>query len=394
MYSFFAISAPHQGVLAAVVHRTRRIMVVQSFSHPSEWPSTKNLVSTSCYWALENKRGKNERNKLFHETLAFAVEKVDGTNVSKDDEGEMYGRRQVIQTDSYQKTSLHNVKAADIKLVKTKLCEKISLMETLVKNLIVYGELVCTEKYDYPQRKLRGSWLVFGAVVRANHGRDADFILLKLREHGFEVAHEDWGRVRIFANPTFFKLVQECNLETPRVKGEDCSLFDIVQTNHKDMETGKLEGIVITLTIPGRQPLIYKWKGAQEEQPSVERALIKALKDESLDNDTSKLFLLFHSVLFAKNDVNPLVKKRKGKTAHQPQPCSQIITTAILSAMTKYNDATSQEDKGVYKQMILKEVERDFVVEAGRQPHEDEKVLMASTFDDVMLCRKIGALVI
>ena len=62
--------------------------------------------------------------------------------------------------------------------------------------------------------------------------------------------------------------------------------------------------------------------------------------------------------------------------------------------MTKYNDATSQEDKGVYKQMILKEVERDFVVEAGRQPHEDEKVLMASTFDDVMLCRKIGALVI
>ena len=115
--------------------------MVQSSSHPSEWPSTKNLVSTSCYWALENKRGKNERNKLFHETLAFAVEKVDGTNVSKDDEGEMYGRRQVIQTDSYQKTSLHNVKAADIKLVKTKLCEKISLMETLVKNLIVYGEL-------------------------------------------------------------------------------------------------------------------------------------------------------------------------------------------------------------------------------------------------------------
>lgn len=382
--------------------------------HSFLWPSTKNFTSSICWW-LEKYPIEEERNKIFNGTLAFAAEKLDGTNICKDDDGKLYSRRQCISAESevFLKTTLKLVKAADIKLVKKKLCEKIFLEETLLEKFIVYGELIVNEKYDYKQRKLRGSWLVFGAMVIAKP-QDLEIISSKLKESNFNIALEE-GRIRIFANSTFFNLVHKCNLETPKVKGEDLSLFDIVQKNREEMETGKLEGLVITFkNVFDNQHLIYKWKGAQEEQPRAQNDIIKALetlKLEKRDTDerTIELFSLLHSVIFAKNDMNPLVRKVKQKAMDTKEnlkarncmndigkinldkDIKKIIVTGIFSSMTKYDgvnvfmDINSKEEgEKKYKHLIKEEVRQHFVEEKARQPNEDEEVFIKTTVESII----------
>ena len=55
----------------------------------------------------------------------FATEKLDGTNVGKDDAGQIYGRRLLIADDKtdYQQTSLESVRTINISRVKTVFCE-------------------------------------------------------------------------------------------------------------------------------------------------------------------------------------------------------------------------------------------------------------------------------
>ena len=215
--------------------------------HPYEWASMKNFTPEVC-WGLERSQSEEERKKIFFETEVFAVEKLDGTNVSKDDSGQLYSRRLHISADAevFSKTTLKNVKAADIKMAKKKLCERIDLKESILEKLIVYGELVVNEKYDYRQRKLKGSWLVFGAGVLIQP-QDLELVSRKLKEGNFAFAfEEDEGKLRILANSTFFDLVKECSLEIPVVKGENLRLYDIVMDNKDEMETGKLEGALST----------------------------------------------------------------------------------------------------------------------------------------------------
>ena len=134
--------------------------------HSFIWPSTKNFTSSICWW-WHKYENEEERNEIFYRSKAFATEKLDGTNIGKNDKGELFSRRLPIsvESDMFLKTSLKHVKAADIKLVKEKLCERTFLDETLIENLIVYGELIVNEKYDYQERNLMGSWLVFGAMI-------------------------------------------------------------------------------------------------------------------------------------------------------------------------------------------------------------------------------------
>ena len=175
------------------------------------------------------------------------VEKLDGTNVAKDDQGQLYSRRLFIPADaeSFLKTSLNHVRYANIKLVKKKLCEKIGLEEHILEKLIVYGELIVNEKYDYKKRKLFSTWLVFGAAINAAE-QNLELVSCKLKDGGFVFTIEG-RRIRVFANSTFLTLAKECNLDTPVVKGENLSLYEIVLNNKNDMETGKMEGVIITV---------------------------------------------------------------------------------------------------------------------------------------------------
>merc|ERR1711915_389085 len=250
-----------------------------------------------------------------------------------------YSRRLLISADAevFSKTTLKHVKAADMKMVKKKLCEKIGLNESILEKLIVYGELVVNEKYDYRQRKLKGSWLVFGAVVIVKP-QDSDLVSRKLKEGNFAFAREE-GRIRIFASSTFFNLVKDCSLDIPETKGENLSLYDIVLNNKDEMETGKLEGVIITIKNYSDDYNdhhgIFKWKGAQEEQ----------------------------------------IKAQKG----------------VFSSMTKYDDVNvfiDTEDRveaiKKYKGIIKEEVKQHFITEKGRQPSGDEEIFIKSAVESIV----------
>jgi len=385
--------------------------------HPHEWPSMNNFTPEICWWLEKYLNNEEQRNKIFFETNAFAVEKLDGTNVSKDDAGQLYSRRLLISADAevFSKTTLKHVKAADIKMVKKKLCEKIGLNESILEKLIVYGELVVNEKYDYRQRKLKGSWLVFGAVVIVKP-QDLDLVSRKFKEGNFAFAREE-GRIRIFASSTFFNLVKDCSLDIPETKGENLSLYDIVLNNKDEMETGKLEGVIITIKNYSDDYNdhhgIFKWKGAQEEQIKAQKEVSKALEilkeeNRTAEDKTTQLFSALHAVVFAQHEKNPLVKKAKSKTKDaqeksKPQTDKvdvgknldktdkKIITTGVFSSMTKYDDVNvfiDTEDRVEaiikYKGIIKEEVKQHFITEKGRQPSGDEEVFIKSAVESIV----------
>ena len=376
--------------------------------HDQQWPSTSNFVQESCLW-LEKSKSEEERKRTFFRNKAFVVEKLDGTNVAKDDQGQLYSRRLFIPADaeSFLKTSLNHVRYANIKLVKKKLCEKIGLEEHILEKLIVYGELIVNEKYDYRKRKLFSTWLVFGAAISVPE-QNLELVSCKLKDGGFVFTIEG-RRIRVFANSTFLTLAKECNLDTPVVKGENLSLYEIVLNNKNDMETGKMEGVIITVKDDvSDQHMIYKWKGAHENQPKSLRKVTEALETlekekGQLDDKIIQFFTALRDVVFADNDKNPLVKKVKKSKAKETDKVDtekkldkankKFITMEIFSSMTKYEDVcvfiNKNRDETIrkYKEIIKNEVFKDFEQEKGFQPTEDEKEFIKASVEGIINCK-------
>ena len=135
----------------------------------------------------------------------MATEKLDGTNVGKDDEGNIYGRRLLIDKDktSYQKVSLDRVKTADICKVKMEICKVLKIDETDLKKFLVFGELICNKAYDYVERDLLSTWKVFGAMIEAVPVK-AKYIFQKLLDNHFAVSLDTETKLRIFPCKQFF----------------------------------------------------------------------------------------------------------------------------------------------------------------------------------------------
>ena len=105
--------------------------------------------------------------KFFLQTPCCVTEKYDGTNIAKDDEGNIYSRRFLLDAgqESFIKTSLKKVIEAKINEFKNKILEIAGLDSTIISKCIVYGELICNPYYDYRQRDIMGDWKVFGAIL-------------------------------------------------------------------------------------------------------------------------------------------------------------------------------------------------------------------------------------
>ena len=154
--------------------------------HPFQWPQTKNAVITFCNLFRKYRKNKEELEQIFLKIPVYATEKLDGTNKAKDDTGQLYARRIFITEDvkEWQKTSLDEVKKADVKKVKRELCKFADIHESNIEKLIVYGELVCNQFYDYNNRDLFGKWKVFGAIVVA---KDMMKTYKQLADKGFTI---------------------------------------------------------------------------------------------------------------------------------------------------------------------------------------------------------------
>ena len=175
--------------------------------HNYEWSYTESIIKEFCYLLKHFQDDKEKLEEIFLKTPVFATEKLDGTNVSKDVAGQLYGRRVQISADKteYQnKTPLANVKDADIRKIKSDICNNTEFNEEDVLNFILYGELICNHFYDYDKRSLYGKWTVFGARVVAQNNNK---VYQVLANKGFVVKKKGQGEdVLILANIKFFEL--------------------------------------------------------------------------------------------------------------------------------------------------------------------------------------------
>jgi hypothetical protein len=89
--------------------------------------------------------------KVF-ETPVTLSQKYDGTNVGKDEYGQLYGRNKMIlePITKYQNTNLTCVKEIDVAKLKVAFAEQVGVEASMIKKFVVYGELMCNPGlYDY-----------------------------------------------------------------------------------------------------------------------------------------------------------------------------------------------------------------------------------------------------
>ena len=108
-----------------------------------QWPQTEN--ANKGFLHLLMKSNEEELEEIFLKTPTFAAEKLDGTNIAKDNTGQVYFRRLVLgAADSH-----FQVRAADIEMFRQNLCLTLGLEEERMERCLVHGELQCNSYYDY-----------------------------------------------------------------------------------------------------------------------------------------------------------------------------------------------------------------------------------------------------
>ena len=216
--------------------------------HDFQWSHTENAIYMFHKILEKNIDNGSNLQELFFKTTVCATEKLDGTNVAKDESGQIYGRRIPISKDTkvYQKTSLEAVRSVDIEKVKTVILKETKLEKNSIKKFLLYGELICNHFYDYDKRDLHGKWVVFGARIV---GEDNEKIYKQLADNDFYVKR---GRdcVLILPNSTFLNIVKSYDMNVPNMIGEKKTIFEIVKENKCDIAKGKIEGIIFTWYSP------------------------------------------------------------------------------------------------------------------------------------------------
>ena len=214
--------------------------------------------------------------------------KIDGTNVGKDVEGNIYGRNQMVQSSAdkmyrmertYQKTSLAAVKEVDVASVREKILAAAGVDGDDVAQFVLYGELVCNKDiYDYAHRARAGGWLVFGAMVRAGDGD----VKRAMRDNMVEAKLAVWETeegLRGGVNERFRQLAPEIAY-APKVElGVTCTLADLVLDDqvYDVIAGGHPEGLVVLERKAARQTTVaMKWKNGHEPAGAMADKLLVA----------------------------------------------------------------------------------------------------------------------
>ena len=363
--------------------------------HHYQWGKTANALNDFCN--LYDKQPDDDLNERLEKALiddqkVFATEKLDGTNVAKDECGQMYGRRCYIGQESvlYLKTSLRKVLQADVAKLKLVLCQEAGMREQQIEKILVYGELVCNTRYDYKERNLVGDWRVFGAMLCIGKGTMPE-LFGKLMEAGFAVSNDsEEGKIWIYPCSKFFFCVTQCGMETVNVKANGASIVQIVTDNREDMQRGKLEGIVFTTPSADGSYKVIKWKGAQEYQPSGE-LMIKDVFANSVTKQISDPLKMFYKnladVALAGPEKNPLVLKKsrrleankKDKTDRHGDGLrledKKFIDLGIYHSMKKFDDVNTWLKNGstieAYIKILQDETKKHYAEEKSSNKIED-----------------------
>jgi len=348
--------------------------MASSAPNSHQWPHTEN-----AYRGFNNllmKSSQEDLEEIFLSSQTFATEKLDGTNIAKDDTGQVYSRRlELAAKDShFLKTPLTKVREADIEMFKEKLCLAVGLEEESIERCLVYGELMCNNYYDYKDRGLKGEWRVFGAclVVQQKH---AEGILQALREEDFSSEPISGNTIQILPCLRMFGVALASGLKVAPILGANKSLAQIIRENQTVMKKGRLEGIIFTIFSTKFGFCVLKWKGAHQPQTNALKHVTEArekLEQISSNRELSLVFDILRGVLTDTEENINIQKKRIGsnkqKNAKTPsnkylsEEDIKIILDGIDHSKTKY-DCIENYERNTYLSLLKTEVRRHFIEE-------------------------------
>lgn len=158
---------------------------------------------------------------LSNETCAY--EKLDGTNLGVRCDGAIFGRRLQVFEDSYQRVSLVGAIPAvsSIEGVKSSILETVSQHTSDTDQnpkLVIYGELMCNDRYDYDRRGMFGQFYSFGAVLNCSScwsDDRVDAVADELIQNGFIATIGESGKLRLRMNEKLSAII--------RVEGIECA---------------------------------------------------------------------------------------------------------------------------------------------------------------------------
>jgi len=355
--------------------------------HNNQWGHTEHagrFCGSLITEKLEDRHNGKEILEILTKNPAYGTEKFDGTNVGKCSEtGQLFGRRILIEngTDKYVGTSLEKVKEADVEGFRIQLLKTAQVRDlSKAGKLIMYGELMCNDKYGYGEKGLVGNWLIFGAILEDKSNGDGG-LLQKLLEAGYAVRGTFSKEcIQIFLNEKFVKIADQLGILCAPRLGCGETIADIVKENKDFMKTGDCEGVVISFGSKELGFRLVKWKGAHEEQPASNEEVKMAIKKlnsaevieyvEQLDF-IKDVFKHFNEVI-EETSKNKKCVRKKGKKENKQDKESQkhknmkdnVINFAIKSAMTKFDipeayAAKGEEGKDHYVGMVTGEVIED-----------------------------------
>jgi len=290
----------------------------EKFKHSYRWEETENALAFWSMQVTENIENQRDRlHELFLQDTCFATEKYDGTNIAKDEGGQIYSRRLLIdeKEQDFQNTNLKKVKEANVVEFKNKLVEAADLDD--VNKCVVYGEFICNGKYDYPKRSIiMGDWKVFGAVVEVA-GKPEE-TLEKLEKSGFAASIKSSNKhhIQIFTNEKFVEVAKTVGMDVPGNKGYNETIAKVIAKNKDDMKKGLIEGLVLTIHNKEFGYKVLKWKGAQEFQPIATEKVQKANELIQKEDVLEDLKTAFKHVVEAMTDIskNKLAIRNAEKT--------------------------------------------------------------------------------
>jgi len=363
--------------------------------HGYRWDHTENALAFWSMFVTKNMGNRKDRIvQFFLHTPCFATEKYDGTNIAKDDTGQIYSRKLLIDKgqDEFIDTKLTKVQEANVDGFKERVLEAAKLDKSVLNKFVVYGEFICNKYYDYLKRSIIGDWKVFGATLEVK--RNPEETLEKLSISGFaaEIKSSNKHHIQIFANEKFVEIAKSLNIDVPEIKGHNETIAQVILTNKGDIKKGLIEGVVFTIYEEEFGHKVMKWKGAQEFQPVVLEKFLEAnslIQNEDIDDDIKQLFKTISEVMtdISENKlalrkvkkVNKQVNEKAKVKPHQGMKYltnqdKDIILDGISHSQKKF-DSIEKYDREEYKENLVSEVKLHLSEENSKFTEIDENIL-------------------
>jgi hypothetical protein len=351
-----------------------------------------------------------ELNEVIFERPVYATIKYDGTNLGRDETGLMYGRNKTIQPDAtaYQKTPLHHAKKMDAQAVKEALQKQASLEADWIGRLVVYGELMCNNLFQYEEEKLCSTCPVFGAMIKPASSEAVGQIVEQLGKAGFACRvrgglgeDEEPGNelVMLMMNQTYKDLITSLGMPTVRTAEKLGTLYELVTGNCEFMMEGCGEGMVLVSPSSGPNCAITKWKiGAEKNQTNTDyldamMQEIEANGEKMFGGNAAKakeMFALMKNIAESTKKVEPAKAVNSGKKGSKDSSgavASDIhpkYAEPVNSAQSKFDhcDVYFAKDKTPmgYSKLIAEELlnSGDIAIDKGDKKalKEHEKIVM------------------